>query len=54
MTPQDLERRMAVYRKCITQIEDYLEWSWSEDTLENRDHLSDIIEQMVDKLMAIK
>lgn len=54
MTQQELEKRMRVYRKAFSLIEDHVDWYWSEDSDQNKSEIERIIEEAIEALMRIK
>jgi hypothetical protein len=54
MTRTELEKRLRVYRKALSLIEDHLDWYWSEDNEKNKQELDKIIEGAIEALMRIK
>ena len=54
MTRPELEKRLRVYRKALSLIEDHLDWYWSEDGDKNKAELDKIIEEAIEALMRIK
>ncbi len=54
MTTLELEKRMRVYRKAFSMIEDHLDWYWSEDNDQNKVEIERIIEGAIEALMRIK
>ena len=54
MTTLELEKRMRVYRKAFSMIEDHLDWYWSEDNEKNKQEIERIIDEAIEALMKIK
>ena len=54
MTQQELQKRMTVYRRAFSQLEDHVEWYWSEDNDQNKVEIERIIEGAIEALMRIK
>jgi hypothetical protein len=54
MTRPELEKRLRVYRKAFSLIEDHMDWYWSEDNEQNKRDLEVIIEEAIEALLRIK
>lgn len=54
MTTLELEKRMRVYRKALSMIEDHLDWYWSDDNEKNKHEIERIIEEAIEALMKIR
>lgn len=54
MTTLELEKRMRVYRKAFSMIEDHLDWYWSEENEKNKQEIERIIDEAIEALMRIK
>jgi len=54
MTRVELEKRLRVYRKAFSLLEDHMDWYWSDDNEQNKRDIEVIIEEAIEALIRIK